>query len=435
MADIDLFYGQSVSFDRLSAFSSSSSLFSGIPTSLALIDPTWLSGHSRVPSMFVSATDDFADLYGLLMRMSLTDNGPSALAMRHALSALASQSVGQIQMAYRNQITAIRALQTAIESKMQPGESFQAMAASMLLNYYETLDAQGSPLSSAIYFCGCKRIALSVHREHTDYEGDMALLLDWILYHDTMYKFSIHHWAKRLPQQQMVGDGPKIMSKPIFSPLRHVVNATIGCSLELLQTICQIVDAVPGDGTMYTEEEVGLDTTARPPERTLRQLELQLDRVQQHVSVVSGGDNDLDYTGDNKEARLEAESRLYHIAAKLYLQRLGRGICHDDQAILALLNEAYRLLVELQTCLRPWPLFVIGVEARNDAERYLILSCMAAQDPSQELPQNIILIKRLIQAAWTQLDLKALETASNTNNMVQVYNSVISANEFPPLFA
>ncbi|EPE02448.1 hypothetical protein F503_00716 [Ophiostoma piceae UAMH 11346] len=425
MHDMDLLHGRPVLFDRLS--------FPGIPASLASLDPTWSGSRSHVPDVFVSATDEFTDLYGLLLRMSLTDNGPSALATRHALSALSFQSVGHKQTAYRHQTMAIRALQTAIEARMQPAQSFQAMAASMLLNYYETLDAHGSPLSSAIYFCGCKRIALSVHREHTDYEGDLALLLDWILYHDTMYKFSIHHWAQRLPQQQMVGDGPKIVSKPIFSPLRHVVNAAIGCSLELLEIICQIVDSVPGDAGQEVTEPESPPPSQRTPERTLRQLELRLDNIKQHVSVVSvvPAEDAEENAYMDKKSRLEAESRLYHIAAQLYLQRLGHGIAKDDEAVQNLLNEAFGLLGELARCRRPWPLFVIGVEARDETERHLVMACMAGV----QLPKNMASIKRLIQATWTQLDLLSLDTAAKTISLVQVYNTVISANEFPPLFA
>ena len=435
--DMALLHGRPVAFDRLS--------FPGIPASLAALDPTWSGGGgSRVPAVFASATDEFADLYGLLVRMSLTDNGPSALATRHALSALAFQNVGHRQTAYRHQTTAIRALQAAIESRMQPAQSFQAMAASMLLNYYETLDAHGSPLSSAIYFCGCKRIALSVHREHTDYEGDLALLLDWILYHDAMYKFSIHHWAQRLPQQQMVGDGPKIVSKPVFSPLRHVVNAAIGCSLELLETICQIVDTVPRGAapvlvpTRETREAPEAPQPGqRPPERTLRQLELRLDNIKQHVSFVSTlPDDDAEaHTPVSKKSRLEAEARLYHIAAQLYLQRVGRGIGKDDDNVQRLLDAAFGVLRELTRCRRPWPLFVIGVEARDEEERHLVMACMACVAGQPPLPKNMVLIQRLIQAAWTQLDLLSLGTATKTISAVQVYNAVISANEFPPLFA
>ncbi len=107
------------------------------PLSLAPVDPTLCADGSHVPALFASVPDEFGDLYSLLVRMSLTDDAPPSLATRHALAALSYQSLGQKHLAYAHQATAIRALQTAIESRMLPPQSFQAMAASMLLNYHE----------------------------------------------------------------------------------------------------------------------------------------------------------------------------------------------------------------------------------------------------------------------------------------------------------
>ncbi|CAK7229192.1 hypothetical protein SCUCBS95973_007138 [Sporothrix curviconia] len=428
-------------------------------TSMAYLDPSLtVEGHSLLPGVFSGASDQFDDLYGLLVRMSLTDDGAPALATRHALSALSYQTLGQQAIAYAHQSTAIRALQVAIENPaLQPAQYFQAMAASMLLNYYEILDEHGSAASSAIYFCGCKRLALAMHREHRNYQGDLALILDWVFYHDAMYKFSIHHWEKRTAAQVMVKDGPKILSKPIFSPLRHVVNPSLGCSLELLEILCQVVDTVlePANPSYHSPEHL----------RALRQAELRLDGVVQHVSTVSGVDgldssggsvasNDIhDNSNNNNSHSLpflneppqyqQTESQLYAVATKLYLLRLGRGLDKQSDAVQDLLDTGFALLKTLRRCRRPWLLFVLGVEARDDDERRLVLCSMAPDEPQLRQPKNIRLVRRLIQAAWTQQDLHATEpgTASSSSStkdtgcLLRIYNTVISANSAPPIFA
>ena len=416
---------------------------------MAYLDPSLsITGYSLLPGVFSGAADQFDDLYGLLVRMSLTDDGPPALATRHALSALSYQTLGQPAYAYAHQTTAIRALQTAIENpQLQPAQYFQAMAASMLLNYYEILDEQGSAASSAIYFCGCKRIALAMHREHRDYQGDLALILDWVFYHDAMYKFSIHHWEKRTAAQVMVKDGPKIISKPLFSPLRRVVNPSLGCSLELLEILCQVVDTVlePSNPGYHSPEHL----------RALRQVELRLDDIVQHVSAVSamstmsGVDAAVDgssyNTGNvhflNQPQELQhIESQLYAVATKLYLQRLGRGVDKHTDAVQALLDRGFALLRTLGRCKRPWLLFVLGVEARDDDERRLVLCAMTAPaEPQTRQPKNILLVRRLIQAAWTQQDLHATDAGTPSSkdggSLLRVYNAVISANSAPPMFA
>lgn len=79
-------------------------------------------------------------------------------------------------------------------------------------------------MSWAIFFCGTKKIAKTVHRHDNTYEGDPALILDWVFYHDVMYKFSIRHWNDKLDQQKMLAAEDKIVSKAVFSPLRQVVR-------------------------------------------------------------------------------------------------------------------------------------------------------------------------------------------------------------------
>ncbi|CAK7200444.1 hypothetical protein SEUCBS139899_003139 [Sporothrix eucalyptigena] len=413
-------------------------------TSMAYLDPSLaVEGYSLVPGVFSAASDQFEDLYGLLVRMSLTDDGPPALATRHALSALSYQTLGQKEFAYAHQSTAIRALQMSIESQMQPAQYFQAMAASMLLNYYEILDDNGSAASSAIYFCGCKRIALAMHREHRDYQGDLALILDWVFYHDAMYKFSIHHWEKRTAAQVMVKDGPKIVSKPVFSPLRHIVNPSIGCSLEMLEILCQVVDTIlePANPSYHSPEHI----------RALRLAEIRLDAVVQHVSAVSGMDvlDAVSSAAGNPTPQFlnepyqyqETESKLYAVAVKLYLLRLGRGLDKQTDTVQDLLDKGYTLLRQLGHCKRPWVLFVLGVDARDEDERRVLLSSMGPDYNAAQvrLPKNIALVRRMIQAAWTQQELhstEALSTSKNDNgSLLRIYNTVISANSAPPIFA
>lgn len=62
-----------------------------------------------------------------------------------------------------------------------------------------------------------------MHTQHATYEGDCALILDWILYHDTLYRFSVRHWYPRGADQVMLAAQEKIVSKAVFSPMRQLV--------------------------------------------------------------------------------------------------------------------------------------------------------------------------------------------------------------------
>lgn len=81
------------------------------------------------------------ELYTLLVRMSLADETPSALAARHAIAALSYQHLGQREAAVLHQTKALGALQAVINSlssgNTENMQAFRAMAASMLLNIFE----------------------------------------------------------------------------------------------------------------------------------------------------------------------------------------------------------------------------------------------------------------------------------------------------------
>jgi hypothetical protein len=56
------------------------------------------------------------------------------------------------------------------------------------------------------------------------YWGDEATILDWIFYHDAMYKFSIRHWMDKNEDQILLAAQKKITSKAVFAPERRNVS-------------------------------------------------------------------------------------------------------------------------------------------------------------------------------------------------------------------
>lgn len=50
------------------------------------------------------------------------------------------------------------------------------------------------------------------------------MILDWIFYHDTLYKFSVRHWYPKQRQQILLAQQRKVVSKAVFSPLRQIVS-------------------------------------------------------------------------------------------------------------------------------------------------------------------------------------------------------------------
>ena len=75
-------------------------------------------------------------LYELLVRLSLNDDTSSAMATRHAISAISYQHMSMGEVATMHQLRATSALQEAIND-FNPSSSMQMIAASMLLSLFE----------------------------------------------------------------------------------------------------------------------------------------------------------------------------------------------------------------------------------------------------------------------------------------------------------
>ncbi|KAH6987946.1 fungal-specific transcription factor domain-containing protein [Ilyonectria sp. MPI-CAGE-AT-0026] len=385
--------------------------------SIARLDPLLaITPHSPVARL-ISSSHSADDLYGLLIRLALTDDESPSLAARYAISALSYQHLRMETAAITHQGIAIRALQAAIED-CDPSRVMQMMAAGMLLSIFETLnftlgfDAYG--LSWSIFFCGTKKIASSVTRKHDTCFGDEALMMDWIFYHDVMYKFSIRHWASKNTDQVSLAAQTKVISKAVFSPERQAVVPTLGCSLELLDLLCHVIDSVlePHDPIYQSPEHM----------KKMRSLEIRLRSLEQRHTGISGSDLE-------EVAHQTNIADLFRLAALTYLYRLAKREAGQSECVLWVLNRAFIVLGQVTYCERPWPLFVIALESRTEEQRAIVLTVLKASLQRQPLG-SMALTSHMIHDAWKQQDLCSGEMDPSI-----LYGLIISRNRVPPNLA
>ncbi|KAI5456939.1 fungal-specific transcription factor domain-containing protein [Mariannaea sp. PMI_226] len=380
--------------------------------SIATLDPFLATNQYSPVARLISSSHDADNLYGLLVRLSLSDDNLPSLATRHAISALSYQHLNMESAAMMHQTSAIRALQAAIEN-VDPSRAMQMMAASMLLSIFETLKFDTSDLSWSIFFCGTKRIAKLVTQKHETYFGEEALIVDWIFYSDVMYKFSIRHWENKNIDQIQLASQEKILSKPMFAAERQIIVPTLGCSLELLDILCHLIDAVLEDSDP--------DYQSMDHMKRLRSFELRLQSLEQrHTGAL--GDNIVKMTHQILIADL------FSLATLTYLYRLAAGEPADCEKVARTLGKAFSVLRQLEYCERPWPLFVLALEARTDEQRAIILRVLQGSLERKPLG-TMALVNRMIHDAWVQQDLSDVEM-----NPRGLYNSIISRNRVPPCF-
>lgn len=302
-----------------------------------------------------------------------------------------------------------------------------------------------SSLRWAIFFSGTKRIVDTIYTPGETYEGDSATMMDWIFYYYTMCKFSVLHWLRKDEQQTWIARQRKIISKPPHSVSQHTASSGIipspfpffitnrklrekipqancliqiltswGCSLELLDILHEIFDNVfDRDSEQYKSPEHN---------SRLEILEQRLHRLSQ------GGQSGISKI-DELSSHNAQIAEFYRLAALLYLQRVARNSPRDTPHVIKLVAEAYRALDVMARCDRPWPLFVIALEAWTEDERRLVLVTIEALLERKPL-RKWMMLRTMIQQAWSQNDL------AKTNNLdaLLLYQSVINAQRVPPMF-
>jgi hypothetical protein len=125
----------------------------------------------------------------------------------------------------------------------------------------------------------------------------------------------------------------------------------------------------------------------------MKSLELRLQNIRQECRI-----------GDITETQLQRDrsssvAELYRLSALIYLDRVARGAPKASVRANKWIQDAFKILQTLRICERPFPLFVIAVEACTDDQRAIILKVITST--MEERPLGAISsIKRMIEAAW-----------------------------------
>lgn len=76
-----------------------------------------------------------------------------------------------------------------------------------------------------VFFGGAKSIAAGLAVEGDTVLGDRAILLDWLFYFDSVFKFSVRHWDDKEGQFNALAARRRVISKPAYSSERQVVSS------------------------------------------------------------------------------------------------------------------------------------------------------------------------------------------------------------------
>ncbi|KAH8694085.1 fungal-specific transcription factor domain-containing protein [Talaromyces proteolyticus] len=375
--------------------------------------------YASAIEMITSRGDLRRDVCSLLYRMSLTDELPPSLAVRYSMNAITYLYLQRSRESAYNRMRAVSALREALSQVLDSKSWAQAIAASMLLSIYEAVDRSGMAKNWSVYFDGSLMIVKSRHQEHRSYGGDAATLLDWVFYHNVLYKFSIRHWQQRTVEQERIANREMVISQAIFNPNRHIIQSTLGCSLELLNLLGQAVDLAGQDrndpGFLSKSHQYAIESL----ERRLRAIDQQL----------CSGIDDEEYHTIGSRKHYTAIAQLFQFATLIYLDRVVRGSPISSLVSRAAAEQSFSILRDLGVCERPFPMFILSLQAESDSDRMLMIKSLQRTRKERTL-SNLDWTEQMIRRIWAQQDLHGIEDV----DALFVINSVISANNAPPSF-
>lgn len=97
-------------------------------------------------------------------------------------------------------------------------------------------------------------------------------------------------------------------------------------------------------------------------------------------------------------------TKLYQLAALVYLERTSTKSSGQSEKITQMVDNAFSIFRELETCQWPLPLFILACEARDDEERVVILDLIANTETKAHV-RSLQSLKTMLRFVWTQDDL------------------------------
>lgn len=216
-----------------------------------------------------------------------------------------------------------------------------------------------------------------------------------------------------------------------------------GCSIECLDLIHQTIDVVRdrSDPEYLSPSHLA----------ALQRLEYRLTNLVQILRVTDSPSSppNPDMPAAASNSTLENRAELFRLATLIYLYRVAWNRPRSDPSVAPLIRDGVRLLKRTtrpppssaagpleHNGERPFPLFVIGLEARTEWERRVVVDAMDAAARARPLGNVAGCARRMVFAAWVRADLHGEGSEEGEGeDRLTVYDSLLSGNRVPPFMA
>ncbi|OIW26875.1 hypothetical protein CONLIGDRAFT_620932 [Coniochaeta ligniaria NRRL 30616] len=353
---------------------------------------------------------DPTELGSILARIALSSKTVLSTAVLQALLAFSSlHRHGVHPQAVELKIAAIKTLSSASVSHMNATEATQHVAAGMLLSSFEILQATCTSGEWTWYLRGVKDVIHAAGLDKLRQDSDLAVILDWVYYHDVLARFSLRHWHRKVqaaPWSSDLSSSSNLSLMP--ASLRAEPSKTGLPALALIELLSEVCDAV----SKQTQTPV---TDTDDHTNFLKILDWRI-----RTTTV------LPTSGDSPDTPLILE--LYQLAMLVYINRANPKL-NPASKTQKQIERGFEIFAQLRSCDRQFPIFILGCEARSDEQRAVVLDLISRTEKGVS-SRSFNYGRVLVQSVWAQDDL-----ASGEIDYLDKLSYVISCCKIVPTFA
>lgn len=129
------------------------------------------------------------------------------------------------------------------------------------------------------------------------------------------------------------------------------------------------------------------------------------DTLQEEIHAAELGVKELPASLMGEPSRLAALTELFRAAVLVYAARICATKFGEARDLGPLLDRAFAQIEQMQTCERPFPIFILGCEANTDERRIIILNLLRRTESTHV--RSLDCIRRGLDSVWIQDDLHA----------------------------
>lgn len=270
------------------------------------------------------------------------------------------------------------------------------------------------------YITGAKDVIANAPAGSFSEENGSSCLVDWVYYHQVLARFGLRHWRPRL-----LGVRGRTRDEREFCLDPDEVDKTTGTypmflernrPLWLLSDICKVV--LPASDPR-TQTKGYRDNIAALEQQVQRCGDLRTPLSHRHSKLWP----------DNHGA---ATAELHRIAMLIYLARSSNAPSRSPGELTHLVDRGMAILTDLAYCDLPFPILMIGLEARDDEERLAVLELIGRTQLRPFSEHRLGCVRNFLRGIWSQADLHADEGVQF--DYMETLTAVISTCDVMPPF-